>query len=122
MRRLLMAIKPSNPKSRIYWPLCGAKLPPSVKATVGEVFSNGQAANVDAFRKSVINAVTYAGKVAGDAAGCAFNMTKKPRRIASRTKAAGEKAQQTAAGKDANSTEQVGGASMPPKRRRYGRG
>ena len=34
--------------------------------------SNGQAANVDAFRKSVINAVTYVGKVAGDAAGCAF--------------------------------------------------
>lgn len=69
--------------------------------------SNGQAANVDAFRKSVINAVTYAGKVAGDAAGCAFKYDQKTETYAVTDKpAAGEKAQQTAAGKDGNSAEQ----------------
>lgn len=69
--------------------------------------SNGQAANVDAFRKSVINAVTYAGKVAGDAAGCAFKYDQKTEAYSVQDKkAAGEKAQQTAAGKDANSAEQ----------------
>ena len=69
--------------------------------------SNGQAANVDAFRKSVINAVTYAGKVAGDAAGCAFKYDQKTEAYSVEVKkAAGEKAQQTAAGKDANSAEQ----------------
>ena len=69
--------------------------------------SNGQAANVDAFRKSVINAVTYAGKVAGDAAGCAFKYDQKIEAYSVQDKkAAGEKAQQTAAGKDANSAEQ----------------
>lgn len=69
--------------------------------------SNGQAANVDAFRKSVINAVTYAGKVAGDAAGCAFKYDQKTETYSVQDKpAAGEKAQQTAAAKDANSAEQ----------------
>ena len=69
--------------------------------------SNGQAANVDAFRKSVINAVTYAGKVAGDAAGCAFKYDQKTETYSVHDKkAAGEKAQQTAAGKDENSAEQ----------------
>ena len=68
---------------------------------------NGQAVNVDAFRKSVINAVTYAGKVAGDAAGCAFKYDQKTETYSVQDKkAAGEKAQQTAAGKDANSAEQ----------------
>lgn len=70
--------------------------------------SNGQAANVDAFRKSVINAVTYAGKVAGDAAGCEFKYDQKTETYAVKDKkAAGEKAQQTAAGKDENSSEQA---------------
>lgn len=69
--------------------------------------SNGQAANVDAFRKSVINAVTYAGKVAGDAAGCDFKYDQKSETYGVKDKkAAGEKAQATAAGKDANSAEQ----------------
>lgn len=69
--------------------------------------SNGQAANVDAFRKSVINAVTYAGKVAGDAAGCEFKYDQKTEAYAVKDKkAAGEKAQATAAAKDANSAEQ----------------
>ena len=69
--------------------------------------SNGQAANVDAFRKSVINAVTYAGKVAGDAAGCAFKYDQKTEAYSVEDKkAAGEKAPQTAAAKDANSAEQ----------------
>lgn len=69
--------------------------------------SNGQAANVDAFRKSVINAVTYAGKVAGDAAGCAFKYDQKTEAYSVQDKkAAGEKAQQTAAGKDENSAQQ----------------
>ena len=70
--------------------------------------SNGQAANVDAFRKSVINAVTYAGKVAGDAAGCAFKYDQKSETYAVKDKkAAGEKAQATARGKDENATEQA---------------
>ena len=69
--------------------------------------SNGQAANVDAFRKSVINAVTYAGKVAGDACGCVFKYDQKTESYSVADKpAAGEKAQQTAAGKDANSVSQ----------------
>ena len=69
--------------------------------------SNGQAANVDAFRKSVINAVTYAGKVAGDAAGCAFKYDQKTEAYTVTDKpAAGEKAQQTAAGEGANRAEQ----------------
>lgn len=69
--------------------------------------SNGQAANVDAFRKSVINAVTYAGKVAGDAAGCTFKYDQKADAYSVQDKkAAGEKAQATAQGKDANSAEQ----------------
>lgn len=69
--------------------------------------SNGQAANVDAFRKSVINAVTYAGKVAGDACGCTFKYDQKTESYSVADKpAANEKAQQTAAGKDANSAEQ----------------
>ena len=69
--------------------------------------SNGQAANVDAFRKSVINAVTYAGKVAGDAAGCEFKYDQKSETYAIKDKkAAGEKSQPTATGKDANSAEQ----------------
>lgn len=69
--------------------------------------SNGQAANVDAFRKSVINAVTYAGKVAGDACGCAFKYDQKTEAYAVADKpAAGEKVQQTAAGKDQNSISQ----------------
>ena len=70
--------------------------------------SNGQAANVDAFRKSVINAVTYAGKVAGDAAGCAFKYDQKTKAYSvADKKAAGEKAQATAQGKDTNSSEQA---------------
>lgn len=70
--------------------------------------SNGQAANVDAFRKSVINAVTYAGKVAGDAAGCAFKYDQKTETYSVQDKpAAGEKAQQTAAGKAENSAQQA---------------
>lgn len=70
--------------------------------------SNGQAANVDVFRKSVINAVTYAGKVAGDAAGCAFKYDQKTEAyIVQDKKAAGEKAQATAQGEDANSGEQA---------------
>lgn len=69
--------------------------------------SNGQAANVDAFRKSVINAVTYAGKVAGDAAGCTFKYDQKTETYSVQDKkAAGEKAQPTATGKDANNAEQ----------------
>lgn len=70
--------------------------------------SNGQAANVDAFRKSVINAVTYAGKVAGDAAGCAFKYDQKTETYGVKDKkAAGEKAQVTAQGKDEKSSEQA---------------
>ena len=70
--------------------------------------SNGQAANVDAFRKSVINAVTYAGKVAGDAAGCTFKYDQKTETYAVKDKkAAGEKAQPTATGKDSNSGKQA---------------
>lgn len=70
--------------------------------------SNGQAANVDAFRKSVINAVTYAGKVAGDAAGCEFKYDQKTEAYAVKDKkAAGEKAQATAQGKDEKSSEQA---------------
>ena len=69
--------------------------------------SNGQAANVDAFRKSVINAVTYAGKVAGDAAGCEFKYDQKSETYSVKDKpAAGEKGSNTAAGKDAKSAEQ----------------
>ena len=69
--------------------------------------SNGQAANVDAFRKSVINAVTYAGKVAGEACGCVFKYDQKTEAYSIADKpAAGEKAQQTAAGKDQNSISQ----------------
>ena len=70
--------------------------------------SNGQAANVDAFRKSVINAVTYAGKVAGDAAGCEFKYDQKSETYGVKDKkAAGEKAQATAQGRDENATEQA---------------
>ena len=70
--------------------------------------SNGQAANVDAFRKSVINAVTYAGKVAGDAAGCAFKYDQKTEAYSVQDKkAAGEKSQPTATGKDEKSGEQA---------------
>lgn len=69
--------------------------------------SNGQAANVDAFRKSVINAVTYAGKVAGDACGCTFKYDQKSDTYSVVDKpAANEKTQPSAAGKDANSAAQ----------------
>ena len=70
--------------------------------------SNGQAANVDAFRKSVINAVTYAGKVAGDACGCVFKYDQKSESYSVVDKpAANEKTQPSAAGKDQNSAAQA---------------
>lgn len=69
--------------------------------------SNGQAANLDAFRKSVINAVTYAGKVAGDACGCVFKYDQKTESYSVVDKpAANEKTQTSAAGKDQNSAAQ----------------
>ena len=69
--------------------------------------SNGQAANVDAFRKSVINAVTYAGKVAGDACGCTFKYDQKTETYSVTDKpAANETKANSANGKDENSAAQ----------------
>ena len=57
--------------------------------------------------KSYINAIAYAVKCAGDVADCSFPWdTKRKAYAVGDKKAAGEKSQATAAGKDANSAEQ----------------
>ena len=64
-------------------------------------------AGADVLGKSYINAVAYAVKCAGDVADCSFPWdTKRKAYAVGDKKAAGEKPQQTAAGKDANSAEQ----------------
>ncbi len=65
-------------------------------------------AGADVLAKSYINAIAYAVKCAGDVADCSFPWdTKRKAYAVGDKKAAGEKAQQTAAGKDANSAEQA---------------
>ena len=65
-------------------------------------------AGADVLAKSYINAIAYAVKCAGDVADCSFPWdTKRKAYAVGDKKAAGEKAQQTAAGKDANSGEQT---------------
>ena len=69
--------------------------------------SHGQASSVDAFKKSVVNQVTYAIKQAGEAAGCKFEYSKALDSYkAAELKLAQEKGANTASGKDANSGEQ----------------
>lgn len=64
-------------------------------------------AGADVLAKSYINAIAYAVKCAGDVADCSFPWdTKRKAYAVGDKKAAGEKPQQTAAGKDANSAEQ----------------
>ena len=64
-------------------------------------------AGADVLAKSYINAIAYAVKCAGDVADCSFPWdTKRKAYAVGDKKAAGEKSQQTAAGKDANSAEQ----------------
>ena len=64
-------------------------------------------AGADVLAKSYINAIAYAVKCAGDGAGCTFPWDSKRKAYnVGDKKAAGEKPQQTAAGKDANSAEQ----------------
>ena len=64
-------------------------------------------AGADVLGKSYINAIAYAVKCAGDVADCSFPWdTKRKAYAVGDKKAAGEKSQQTAAGKDANSAEQ----------------
>ena len=65
-------------------------------------------AGADVLAKSYINAIAYAVKCAGDVADCSFPWdTKRKAYAVGDKKAAGEKAQQTAAGKDENSTQQA---------------
>lgn len=69
---------------------------------------NGQAAAVDAYKKANINALAYAAKCAGEAAGCKFAWDRVKRLYSvSDLKAANEPEQASAAGKDANSAEQA---------------
>ena len=64
-------------------------------------------AGADVLGKSYINAVAYAVKCAGDVADCSFPWdTKRKAYAVGDKKAAGEKSQPTATGKDANSAEQ----------------
>ena len=64
-------------------------------------------AGADVLGKSYINAIAYAVKCAGDVADCSFPWdTKRKAYAVGDKKAAGEKPQATAAGKDANSAEQ----------------
>lgn len=64
-------------------------------------------AGADVLAKSYVNAIAYAVKCAGDVADCSFPWdTKRKAYAVGDKKAAGEKAQPTAAGKDANSAEQ----------------
>ena len=64
-------------------------------------------AGADVLAKSYINAIAYAVKCAGDVADCTFPWDSKRKAYnVGDKKAAGEKAQATAAGKDANSAEQ----------------
>lgn len=82
--------------------------------------SHDRAAEVDAFKVSVIDAVTYAGKVAGKAAGCAFKWDAKAKTYSvADLPAAGETPAPTATGKDANSAEQaadiVAAATVAPE-------
>ena len=64
-------------------------------------------AGADVLGKSYINAIAYAVKCAGDVADCSFPWdTKRKAYAVGDKKAAGEKAQPTATGKDANSAEQ----------------
>lgn len=64
-------------------------------------------AGADVLAKSYINAIAYAVKCAGDVADCTFPWDGKRKAYGvGDKKAAGEKAQQTAAGKGANSAEQ----------------
>lgn len=67
----------------------------------------GDLLGADTFKKSVINAMAYAAKVAGEAAGCRFewDKSKKLFRVGD-LPAANEKSTPSAAGKDANSAEQ----------------
>lgn len=65
-------------------------------------------AGADVLAKSYINAIAYAVKCAGDVADCSFPWDGKRKAYnVGDKKAAGEKAPATAAGKDANSTEQA---------------
>ena len=64
-------------------------------------------AGADVLAKSYINAIAYAVKCAGDVADCTFPWDSKRKAYnVGDKKAAGEKPQATAAGKDANSAEQ----------------
>ena len=64
-------------------------------------------AGADVLGKSYINAIAYAVKCAGDVADCSFPWdTKRKAYAVGDKKAAGEKSQPTATGKDANSAEQ----------------
>lgn len=64
-------------------------------------------AGADVLSKSYINAIAYAVKCAGDVADCSFPWdTKRKTYAVGDKKAAGEKSQPTATGKDANSAEQ----------------
>lgn len=65
-------------------------------------------AGADVLAKSYINAIAYAVKCAGDVADCSFawDAKRKAYNVGDK-KAAGEKAAVTAAGKDANATEQA---------------
>ena len=64
-------------------------------------------AGADVLGKSYINAIAYAVKCAGDVADCSFPWdTKRKAYAVGDKKAAGEKSQLTATGKDANSAEQ----------------
>lgn len=65
-------------------------------------------AGADVLAKSYINAIAYAVKCAGDVADCAFAWDAKGNTYkVGDKKAAGEKAQASASGKDANSAEQA---------------
>lgn len=84
--------------------------------------SHSRADEVDSFKVSVIDAVTYAGKVAGKAAGCAFKWDAKAKTYSvADLPAAGESSAPTlsATGKDSNSAEQaadiVAAATVAPE-------
>lgn len=70
--------------------------------------SHGQAAMVADYKRSLVNQLAYASKVAGQAAGCKFewDKTKKLYRVAD-LPAANETPADTAAGKDQNSASQA---------------
>lgn len=69
--------------------------------------SHGRAIEVQDFKKASQDQFTYAVKVAGAAAGCKFVYSKKDDSYSvGEAKAAGEKSENTAAGKDQNSVEQ----------------